>query len=392
MDKLSDGVQKFRKEAFPRRRELFHTLAHTQSPDTLFIACSDSRVVPELLTQREPGELFVIRNAGNIVPPSGPQPGGVSATVEYAISVLGVREVVICGHSDCGAMTAVAHEHDLSQLPAVANWLHHADAAKLVNSARAHTSAEASLDGLVHENVVAQIANLRTHPSVALALAQNRLNLHGWVFDIETGQVDALDGTTGRFVPLADHPGATAFGSAPSVRVLAGEHAEAPPVLTKGSPMLQTQISQSARQHLAETAVANKAARGLSWKAVAEGTGMNVAFITAAVLGQHPLPKAAAKIVGERLGFDADQVLLLESVPMRGSMPDGVPIDPTIYRLYEIIQVYGPTLKSLIHEEFGDGILSAINFRLNIEKVEDPEGGHRAIITLNSKYLPVKPF
>ena len=125
-------------------------------------------------------------------------------------------------------MTAVAHEHDLSQLPAVANWLHHADAAKLVNSARAHTSAEASLDGLVHENVVAQIANLRTHPSIALALAQNRLNLHGWVFDIETGQVDALDGTTGRFVPLADHPGATAFSSAPSVRVLAGEHAEAP--------------------------------------------------------------------------------------------------------------------------------------------------------------------
>jgi cyanate lyase len=156
--------------------------------------------------------------------------------------------------------------------------------------------------------------------------------------------------------------------------------------------MLQTQVSQTARQQLAETAVENKAARGLSWKAVAEGTGLNVAFVTAAVLGQHPLPEAAAKIVGERLGLDAKAVLLLESVPMRGSMPNGIPTDPTIYRLYEIIQVYGPTLKALIHEEFGDGIISAINFRLNIEKVEDPEGGHRAIITLNGKYLPTKPF
>jgi len=156
--------------------------------------------------------------------------------------------------------------------------------------------------------------------------------------------------------------------------------------------MLQTQVTQSARERLAEIAVANKAARGLSWKAVTEGTGLSVAFVTAAVLGQHPLPKAAAKIVGERLGLDSDQILLLESVPMRGSMPTGIPTDPTIYRFYEIIQVYGPTLKALIHEEFGDGIMSAINFRLNIEKVEDPEGGHRAIITLNGKYLPTKPF
>jgi cyanate lyase len=156
--------------------------------------------------------------------------------------------------------------------------------------------------------------------------------------------------------------------------------------------MLQTQVSPSARLQLAEIAVANKAARGLSWKAVAEGTSLSVAFVTAAVLGQHPLPKAAAKIVGQRLGLDADQVLLLETVPMRGSLPTAIPTDPTVYRFYEIVQVYGPTLKALIHEEFGDGIMSAINFRVNIEKVEDPEGGHRVVVTLNGKYLPAKPF
>src|SRR3954465_10517606 len=114
VEELVQGFIRFREPAYPERTELFHQLAHTQSPKVLFIACSDSRVVPELVTQSEPGAMFVIRNAGNIVPPSGPEPGGVSATIEYAVSVLGVSDIVICGHSDCGAMTAIAHEHDLS--------------------------------------------------------------------------------------------------------------------------------------------------------------------------------------------------------------------------------------------------------------------------------------
>lgn len=155
--------------------------------------------------------------------------------------------------------------------------------------------------------------------------------------------------------------------------------------------MLQTQVSQSARQALAETAVEHKAERGLSWKAVAEGTGLSVAFVTAAVLGQHPLPKAAAEIVGERLDLDDEQIRLLQSVPMRGTMPNGVPTDPTIYRFYEIIQVYGPTLKALIHEEFGDGIMSAIDFELDIQKKEDPKGD-RVVITMNGKFLPYKKW
>ena len=119
MEELIEGLRRFREEAFPANEDLFRKPAHAQSPHTLFVACSDSRVVPELLTQRQPGEMFVIHNAGNIVPSHGCEAGGVSASIEYAVAALGVRDVVICGHSDCGAMTALAHDHDLSRLPAV---------------------------------------------------------------------------------------------------------------------------------------------------------------------------------------------------------------------------------------------------------------------------------
>jgi cyanate lyase len=156
--------------------------------------------------------------------------------------------------------------------------------------------------------------------------------------------------------------------------------------------MLQHQVSQSARQNLTDVVIAAKAAKDLSWKQIAEGTGFAKEFVTAALLGQHPLPREAATLVGERLGLDADQVRLLEAVPLRGSFPDGVPTDPTLYRFYEMIQVYGTTLKALVHEEFGDGIISAINFKLKVEKVEDSDGGHRAVITLDGKYLPTKPY
>ncbi|MDY4299285.1 carbonic anhydrase [Pseudomonas salmasensis] len=213
MQHLIDGFRKFQREAFTPRSDLFKHLATTQNPGTLFVSCSDSRVVPELLTQQEPGDLFVIRNAGNIVPSYGPEPGGVSATVEYAVAVLGVSDIVICGHSDCGAMTAISTCKCLDHLPAVANWLRHAESAKVINAARTHASDAARLDALVRENVVAQLANLKTHPSVALAMEQGRMNLHGWVYDIETGGIDALDGHTGRFVSLLDHPSTRAHAA-----------------------------------------------------------------------------------------------------------------------------------------------------------------------------------
>lgn len=156
--------------------------------------------------------------------------------------------------------------------------------------------------------------------------------------------------------------------------------------------MLQSQFDQSARQTLAIAAVEAKTGKNLSWQQIAEVSGLSVAFTTAAVLGQHPLPEQAAKAVADLLGLDDDAALLLQAVPTRGSIPGGIPTDPTIYRFYEMIQVYGTTLKALIHEEFGDGIISAINFKLDVKKVADPDGGERAVITLDGKYLPTKPF
>jgi len=200
------GFLRFQKEIFPTRRELFKTLATGQTPKALFISCSDSRMVPELVTQREPGELFVIRNAGNIVPSFGPEPGGVSATVEYAVAALKVTDIVICGHSDCGAMKAVAMCTCLDNMPAVKNWLKYTDAARMINESFEHQTEQERIDGMVRTNVVAQLSNIRTHPSVALGISQKRITLHGWVYDIESGSLDALDEATGNFVPLAEHP------------------------------------------------------------------------------------------------------------------------------------------------------------------------------------------
>ena len=156
--------------------------------------------------------------------------------------------------------------------------------------------------------------------------------------------------------------------------------------------MLQSQATQTARQALTEVILVSKTRKDLSYAQITEGTGLSEAFVTAALLGQHPLPADAAKVVGEKLDLDDDAIALLQTVPVRGSIGNGLPTDPTIYRFYEIVQVYGTTLKALVHEKFGDGIISAINFKLNIDKVEDPEGGSRAVITLDGKYLPTKPF
>ncbi|MBF9069482.1 cyanase [Streptacidiphilus fuscans] len=156
--------------------------------------------------------------------------------------------------------------------------------------------------------------------------------------------------------------------------------------------MLHAQLDPTARQTLAVAAVDAKTRKDLSWQQIADVSGLSVAFTTAAVLGQHALPEAAAKAVAELLGLDEDAAMLLQTVPTRGSITDRVPTDPTIYRFYEMLQVYGTTLKALVHEQFGDGIISAINFKLDVKKVADPEGGERAVITLDGKYLPTKPF
>ena len=156
--------------------------------------------------------------------------------------------------------------------------------------------------------------------------------------------------------------------------------------------MPQSQYAQEPRQELTAAIVDAKARKNLSWQELTDGTGLSLAYVTAALLGQHALPADAAAVVGKRLELDENAVRLLQAIPLRGSIPGGVPTDPTIYRFFEMMQIYGSTLKALVHEMFGDGIISAINFKLDIKKVEDPDGGSRAVITLNGKYLPTKPF
>ena len=156
--------------------------------------------------------------------------------------------------------------------------------------------------------------------------------------------------------------------------------------------MIQSQVSREVRLELANKILLIKAKKDLSFAQLVEGTGLSEAFVTAALLGQHPLPAEVAKMVGAKLELNDDDILLLQTIPVRGSIEDRVPTDPTMYRVYEMLQVYDTTLKALIHEKFGDGIISAINFKLDVKKVSDPEGGHRAVITFDGKYLPTKPF
>jgi cyanate lyase len=156
--------------------------------------------------------------------------------------------------------------------------------------------------------------------------------------------------------------------------------------------MTQSLHSVSARQSLTDIIMDAKVRQGLTFEAINQGTGLSLAFVTAALLGQHPLPEQAARVVSAKLGLDEDAVCLLQAIPVRGSIPGGVPTDPTIYRFYEMVQIYGSTLRALVHEQFGDGVISAINFKLDIKKVQDPDGGERAVITLDGKYLPTKPF
>ncbi|WP_405977224.1 cyanase [Streptomyces sp. NBC_00158] len=156
--------------------------------------------------------------------------------------------------------------------------------------------------------------------------------------------------------------------------------------------MTHAQFAPAVRERIAAQAVEAKTRKNLTWQQIADVTGLSVAFVTAAVLGQHPLPAPAAKAVAELLGLDEDAEMWLTTIPTRGTGTAAAPTDPTVYRFHEMLQVYGTTLKALVHEQFGDGIISAINFRLDVKKVADPDGGERAVITLDGKYLPTRPF
>jgi carbonic anhydrase len=187
---------------FPRNRELFQRLALGQSPEALVIGCSDSRLALDLITQSGPGDMFVCRNAGNIVPPYD-RAEAVSATIEYAVRVLKIKHIVVCGHSDCGAMKALLNPDSLSGLATVSQWLRHAEGARhaLAELPPAASPKEAT-DAVTRLNVRLQLENLRTHPHVFAQLQKGNLNLHGWVFDIGSGEIAAWDAEKARWAPI----------------------------------------------------------------------------------------------------------------------------------------------------------------------------------------------
>ncbi len=204
MKRLLDGLSRFQNEVFPEHRGLFSRLASSQSPEALFLTCSDSRIVPDLLTQTKPGDLFICRNAGNIAPPYGEATGGVSATIEYAVLALGVSDIIVCGHSDCGVMKSLLSPQKVEHLPAVSAWLRHGEAARLIVEENYPGFEGRQLtDFLAKQNALQQIANLRTHPCVAAREAGGKLTLYAWFFEIDTGKVLVHVPARREFVPLA---------------------------------------------------------------------------------------------------------------------------------------------------------------------------------------------
>jgi carbonic anhydrase len=204
MEKLITGLHHFQAHIFSSQKELFEKLAKGQNPDALFITCSDSRINPNLITQTEPGDLFILRNAGNIVPAHGTA-SGEAATIEFAVAALGVKDIIVCGHSSCGAIKGLLNPASLEELPNVKAWLYHAEATRrIVKENYANLSDDQLLSVSIQENVLVQLENLKTHPVVAAGLARGAINLHGWTYKIQTGEVFAYNSKEGQFLPLAE--------------------------------------------------------------------------------------------------------------------------------------------------------------------------------------------
>lgn len=206
MQNLIQGLHRFQKQVYPDQQELFHDLAEGQNPSALFVTCADSRISPNVLTQTAPGELFILRNAGAMVPPAGAMFGGEAATVEYAVSVLKVQEIIVCGHSHCGAVTALLNPESVQKLTAIRNWLSHAETTQRImaeNYAEVTDPAQ-RLNIAIQEHVLVQIENLQTHPSVAAAIARGAIRIHGWVYKFETGEVFAFNPSSGHFESLGE--------------------------------------------------------------------------------------------------------------------------------------------------------------------------------------------
>jgi carbonic anhydrase len=196
--KLLGGISRFQKHVYPEHQDLFESLASGQRPEALFVTCADSRIDPCLLTQTKPGQLFICRVIGNIIPPYPDALGGVSATVEYAVGVLRVPEVIVCGHTDCGVMRGALQPQNFRDFPNVQRWLGYTNVYQ-----REQSPTPEVLLTLSEKNVAAQLRNLRTHPSVAARLNEGDLALHGWVYHIGSGEVTVYDEETGKFLQPA---------------------------------------------------------------------------------------------------------------------------------------------------------------------------------------------
>lgn len=206
MPHFAKGVVKFRRDVYPGKAELFERLSTGQSPEALFITCSDSRIETAMLTQTDPGELFICRNAGNIVPPHTNQTGGMTASIEFAIGALKIPNIVICGHTECGAMKGAMNRAALTSLPHVREWLGYTQGAvDIVEAIGGDLEPEAKMKMLLEQNVILQLQHLKTHPTVAVALAQNAVTLHGWVYDIKTGEVSAYDEANKTWISVEEH-------------------------------------------------------------------------------------------------------------------------------------------------------------------------------------------
>ncbi len=205
MENLIAGINRFQNKVHAPRSAEFEKLADGQEPWALFITCSDSRIDPNLLTQTKPGELFVIRNAGNMVPAFPTPGGGEGGTLEFAVAVLGVPHIIVCGHSDCGAMKAALSPEAAATMPSLKQWIELTRETATEVNARTDLAAQPErLTAVTERNVVAQLDNLRTYPCVTKAIAAGDLELHGWVYDFTNGEVRAYAESTGSFVPLAE--------------------------------------------------------------------------------------------------------------------------------------------------------------------------------------------
>ncbi|MFK8053929.1 MAG: carbonic anhydrase [Woeseiaceae bacterium] len=205
MPKFAAGVVEFQSKVFPENEALFEELSRGQSPEALFITCSDSRIETAMITQTKPGELFICRNAGNIVPPHTNHTGGMTASIEFAAAALQVPHIVVCGHTECGAMKGAMNPEGLDALPHVKEWLGYSKAAvDIVNELGKDASDEEKMQMLLEQNVILQLDHLRTHPTVATRLAKGDVQLHGWVYDIKSGGIKALDDQTRTFKPVSE--------------------------------------------------------------------------------------------------------------------------------------------------------------------------------------------